>query len=348
MPGPGRLRGGTIPVTSHDVAAAAGVSQPTVSRALRNDPNIAEPTRQRVVEAARALGYVPNELGRSLSTRATRRVALVTDLDNPLWPLLVDQVHDELSKHAYSMTLLAERGDPADLETNLLSGWADGVIITSARTGARLPQELSRRGIPYVLVNRTIGREQGDASVADNVDGGRLAAQMLLDAGHRRFGALFGPADTSTGRDRERGFRDALDQAGHPLRDQHVAHGPFAWSHGREALPEVLRGRDRPTALFCANDIIAIGAMNTAHELGLSVPGDLALVGFDDLEEAAWPLLQLSTIRVPFAEMVRSAISMLLERLGGLTSPARLRTAPVEAVPRRTHLRGPVTRASRA
>ena len=336
-PRPARTHGGTIPVTSHDVAQAAGVSQPTVSRALRNDPQIAKTTRLRVLEAARALGYVPNELGRSLSTRATRRIALVADLDNPLWPLLVEQIHDELADRGYTMTLLAERGDPVGMEANLLSGWADGVIITSARMNARLPGRLDTRRIPYVLVNRTIDGLSSDAAVADNHAGGTAAARLLLAAGHRRLGALLGPTDTSTGRGRERGFRDALAEAGATMRDAHVRHGPFDYSHGRESLPTLLRGRNRPTALFCANDIIAIGAINTAHELGVRIPDDMALVGFDDLEQASWPVFDLTTIKVPFDDMMRSAVTMLLERLGGYQGTGRHTVHAIEPVLRRTH-----------
>ncbi len=328
---------GTGPATSHDVATAAGVSQPTVSRALRDDPTISAKTKTRVAEAAHSLGYVLNERGRNLSTRATQRIALVTDLDNPLWPMLVEQIHDELSTRGYTMTLLAERGDPADMQTNLLGGWADGVIITSARLPARLPTELHQRGVPFVLVNRTIDGFLADSAVADNTAGGRAAAQLLLAAGHTRLGALFGPTDTSTSRDRERGFRDALADAGVVLSPAHVRHGPFDYSLGRASLPSLLGGRDQPTAVFCANDIIAIGALNTAHELGVRVPEDIALVGFDDLEQASWPVFDLTTIKVPFDAMLRSAVTSLLDRLSGHEGDARQLVHPITRVLRGTH-----------
>ncbi|KAB8164514.1 LacI family DNA-binding transcriptional regulator [Streptomyces sp. 3MP-14] len=330
-------RRGTASVTSHDVARSAGVSQATVSRALRSDPSISAKTREKVLEAARVLGYVPNELGRSLSTRATRRIALVADLDNPLWPMLVGQIHDELAERGYSLTLLAERGDPVGMETQLLSGWADGVIITSANLHARLPKELAQRRVPFVLVNRTIDDPSADAAVADNAAGGRAAAQLLLEAGHTRLGALFGPTDTSTGQDRERGFREALAEAGVSLPKSRVVYGPFDFTHGRESLPALLRGRYRPTAVFCANDIIAIGAINTAHELGLRVPEDIALVGFDDLDQASWPVFNLTTIKAPFDAMLGSAVSMLVERLSGYRGKGRLQVHPIMPVLRGTH-----------
>lgn len=326
-------------VTSHDVARAAGVSQPTVSRALRDDPNIADKTKARVAEVARRLGYVPNELGRSLSLQATRRIAVVADLDNPLWPMLIEQLHDGLAESGYSMTLLAEHGDLQQFEQQLLGGWADGVIVTSARMRATLPFELRRRGVPFVLVNRVIKGLKADAAVADNVAGGRAAAQVLVEAGHTRMGALFGPQDTSTGRDREKGFREGLEQAGLTLPDSRVVHGEFDYTFGREALPRLLKGRYPATAIFCANDIIAIGALNTARQLGVSVPSDIALIGFDDLDQASWPVFDLTTIRIPFETLVRAAVARILQRLSGETGPPRVEVHPVTPVLRGTHLR---------
>lgn len=326
-------------VTSHDVAKAAGVSQPTVSRALRDDPNIAEATKAHVAAVAKKLGYVTNELGRSLSLQATKRVAVVADLDNPLWPMLIEQLHDGLAQSGYSMTLLAEHGDLQRFELQLLGGWADAVILTSARVGSALPVELRRRGVPFVLVNRTIKGLRADAAVADNVGGGRAAAHVLAEAGHTRVAALFGPQDTSTGRDREKGFRAGLDEAGLTLPVSRVVHGEFDYAFGRQALPLLLKGRHRATAIFCANDIIAIGALNTARQLGLSVPSDIAFVGFDDLEQASWPAFDLTTIRIPFETLVRAAVTRVLARLAGDTSPPRVEVHPVVPVLRGTHLR---------
>jgi LacI family transcriptional regulator len=344
MPGAASTRGTRTrrppQVGSRDVATDVGVSQATVSRALRGDPSVTEKTRLRVQEAAQRLGYVPNDLGRSLKNQATHRIAFVADLDNPLWSLLVAQAHDELARHGYTMTLLAEHGDPVKMSTYLASGWADAVIISSARLDARLPEMLAGRGVPFVLVNRTISGTTADAVVADNVHGGRAAAGVLAAAGHTRIGALFGPPETSTGRDREFGFRAGLAEAGLSLPPSRVMHGAFDYAFGREALTTLLRGRYRPTAVFCTNDIIAMGAINTAHELGLRIPDDLALTGFDDLEQASWPVYDLTTIKVPFEAMLRSAISMLLSRLAGDDSPARVDVHAVTAVLRGTHKTG--------
>lgn len=324
-------------VTSFDVARAAGVSQSTVSRALRGDPKIGRDTVKRVLAVAKQLDYVPSERARDLSTRTTRRIAMVVDLDNPLWSLLVSHLYDELDEHGYRLTLAAGHGDPSALEHHLLGGGVDGVIISTATLDSPLPAALRRRGIPAVLLHRFTNSPDADACVADNRAGGAAAGRMLLEAGHRSIGALFGPDQISTGQERTAGFREVLGDAGIELRDVHVRTGAFDLRGGQAMAAEILARPDRPSALFCFNDIVALGAMNAAAEAGLKVPDDLALVGFDDLPEAAWPIVQLSTVHVPFADMLTSAVSMLMERIGGHEGDGRRIIHPVRAVPRLTH-----------
>lgn len=327
-------------ITSFDVAKLVGVSQPTVSRALRDDPSISLATRVHVKQVAAELGYVPSERGRSLSTNATRRVAMVVDLDNPLWALLVRQLHEELARADYRLTLVAGSAETPGLEEQLLGGGVDGVILSTVPLDSSLPARIRRQELPVVLLNRTTDTLVCDAATADDTAGGALAAELLLEAGHERIGALFGPSNTSTATGRERGFRQALSDAGLELREHHVRYGPFDYAHGQQALPVLLEAEAPPTALFCANDVIALGAFDTARRLGLRVPGDLALVGFDDLEQASWASFQLSTIAVPFGDMVRTAVAMLLRRMAGLDGPVRAAVHPVTAVRRRSHLRG--------
>lgn len=325
-------------VTSFDVARAAGVSQPTVSRALRDDPGVASETRDRVRRVAVELGYVPSERGRSLSTRSTGRVAMVVDLDNPLWPLLVRRLHDALEAAGLRLTLLASRGRPVDLEGQLFGGGVDGVIMSTVTVDSPVPEQVRARGLPIVLLNRYVDDSPVAAAVADDHAGGMQAAELLVDAGHRDVGALFGPPTTSTGRGREEGFREGLEEAGIRLRDEWVWHGPFDYSHGRKGISHMVDLPERPTALFCANDVIALGAMDAARPLGMSVPGDLALVGFDDLDEASWTSFDLSTIAVPFDAMVDTAVRLLVAQIDGRGDAAGPIIHPVGAVERTSHL----------
>ncbi len=162
-------------VTSHDVARLAGVSQPTVSRALREDPRVSPDTRERVRLAAERLHYVPSAIGRSLSTRSTRRVAMVADLGNPLYPELMAPVHAALEQHGYRLVLFAEdeNMDEATAYDRLFDQSIDGVVLTTTRLNSTLPAALTRRRIPYVMLNRTIPGAEAVSCIADNVGGAR-------------------------------------------------------------------------------------------------------------------------------------------------------------------------------
>lgn len=326
-----------MPITSHDVARLAGVSQPTVSRALRGDPRISATTREKVEAAARALGYVPSEAGRSLSTRSTRQVAMVADLSNQLYPALVPTLHDTLGAAGYRLVLLAERTEQDDVLGRLLDRSVDGVLLTTTFLDSPLPAELRRHRVPFVYLNRIGELAPGDAASVDNRGGAAAAGRLLVGLGHTRVAAIFGAPSTSTGRDRETGFREALAEAGVPLPARRVRQGWFDHEHGEQGLRDLLAGGSRFTALFCGNDFIAVGAMAEAERHGIRVPDDLAVVGFDDLPMAAWPWLQLTTVRSPLAALAADAVHLLLRRLAGPDAPPEHRVHPAELVLRRSH-----------
>ncbi|MHB1537698.1 MAG: LacI family DNA-binding transcriptional regulator, partial [Solirubrobacteraceae bacterium] len=203
--------------TSHDVARLAGVSQPTVSRALADDQRVAEATRERVRAAALQLGYVPSTRGRSLSTRRSGQIAVVvSDLWNPFYAETVANVHEALETVGLRMVVLTEPPERRTAAERLLDGSVDGAILTTTLLHSPLPAELARRGLPHVLLNRDVDERDHDACVSDNRAGAASAAALLLQLGHTRIAAIFGPADTSTGRDRQDGFREALAAGGEP------------------------------------------------------------------------------------------------------------------------------------
>jgi LacI family transcriptional regulator len=307
--------------TSHDVALAAGVSQPTVSRALRGDPSVAETTRQRVLDVARALGYVPSERGRSLSTRRSGRIGVVVeDLGNPFYFELLDALHDRLERSDNRMVVLtAGRGDPQRLE-RLVDGSTDGVVLTTTLLDSELPARLLDRRFPFVLLNRIVDDIAVDSCSVANIDGAASIAAALVRHRHHRIGAIFGPSNTSTGRDREIGFCQELDKHGIVLRADSTQRGPFTHETGHRAIGKLLSNRPRPTAVFCANDVIAIGALNGARALGIRVPDELSIVGFDDIAMAAWEVFQLTTVRQDLHAMCNTAIDLLLARI---TEPDR-------------------------
>jgi LacI family transcriptional regulator len=327
-------------VTSHDVARLAGVSQPTVSRALRDQKGVSMVTRVRIREAAKALGYVPSQIGRSLATRTTGRVGVVSaELCNPFYPALIEPLHDALAALGYRMILVTDRGD-AEIELEpLIDGSLDGVVLSTSEVGSSLPFELAKRGLPHVMLNRTVDGARTDECVSDNVAGAEAVADFLVDFGHTRIGAVFGPEATSTGRERTTGFRRRLAERGVPLSPDYVRTGEFHQDTGRAALDELMAVKPPPTALFCANDVIAFGVCAAAAAAGVDIPAQLTVVGFDDIPMASWEVFSLTTMRVDLSVMGQRTATLLAERIADPELPPRRVVLPVELVLRGTHSR---------
>jgi LacI family transcriptional regulator len=331
-------------VTSHDVARLAGVSQPTVSRALRGEPGVSEATTQRIRQAATQLGYVPMQSGRNLATRETRRIGIVAgELTNPFFSTLVGPLHTCLEKVGYRTILLTDDGDAAlDIEP-LIDGTLDGVLLTTSNLDTPLTYELQRRGVPFVQVGREVDGAVSDVCVFDNLGGARAVAELFAELGHSRIGAIHGPRETSTGRDRERGLREALAEAGLVIPRTRSARGSFDYDTGYEALGTLMAGKSRPTAIFCANDVIALGALNAANRLGLDVPGELTIVGFDNIAMSGWDVFQLTTVTLDFHQMATTSCDLLLDRIRRPSAPFKREVIPVSLALRRTHATAPAS-----
>lgn len=327
-----------MPVTSHDVARLAGVSQPTVSRALRDRRGVSEATRHAVREAARALGYVPSQAGRALSTRTAGRVGIVSaELGNPFYPALIGPLSDGLATAGYRTILVTDRGDvPVEIEP-LVDGSLDGVVLTTAERESTLPAELHRRGLPYVLVNRAVDDVDADSCVVDNRAGAASVADLLAELGHRHVAAVLGPDTTSTGHEREVGFRDRLGELGVALPRHLVRRVAFDADAGHRALASLLAERPRPTAVFCGNDVIAFGARNAARIAAVRIPEDLTVVGFDDIPMAGWAVFDLTTVRTDLAAMARHAVALLVDRMASPDRPPRRELLTPDLVLRGTH-----------
>ncbi|MFJ4172798.1 LacI family DNA-binding transcriptional regulator [Microbacterium sp. NPDC089696] len=303
-------------VTSRDVARLAGVSQPTVSRALRDDARVSEATKLRVREAAQLLGYVPSEAGRALSSGRTRRIGLLlTDLDNQFYSHIIAPVHRELEALGYQLMLHTETADNDTIVERLLANGLDGVILATTTVDSVAPLRLRDRGLPFVYFNRTGSFVDADSAVVNSVPGYREAVRAAVALGHRRMGAVLGPSNTSTAQGREASLRDALLAEGLQLDERDVRRAPYGAEEGEVAAAELLAGPDRPTVLFCGNDVVAYGALNAAHRAGLRVPEDLSVIGFDDLPEAAWPIIDLATVGYDIVGMARAAADLIVRRI---------------------------------
>ena len=317
-------------VTSHDVARLAGVSQPTVSRALRDSPKVSEETKHRVREAAKALGYVPSETGRALSSGRTRRIGLLlTDLENQFYPHVIAPMHHELEAFGYQLVLLTETTDTATVAERLISNGLDGVLLATTTVDSVVPVRLRDRGVPFVYFNRTADAMEADSATVDPVPGMSEVAGQIAGLGHRRVGAIFGPRNTSTALQRETALRDALDEEGLAIGAGATHRGPFDFDTGYQGA-KLLLGRDpRPTVIVCGNDVVALGALNAASDLGVSVPDEVSMVGFDDLPAAGWPLVRLTTVAFDLDAMARKAASLLVRRIEA-EEPAAVRARRVQ------------------
>jgi LacI family transcriptional regulator len=323
--------------TSIDVAELAGVSQPTVSRALRDDPRVAGETRDRVRRAAATLRYVPSQRGRALATRKTDRIGVVvSSLANPLDSQLLDLVQGGLAAAGLHMIVFTD-GDEELGPGRLLDGSIDGVILTTAGLDSELGNELRARELPLVMLGHHTDAHNVDVCAADNVGGAALAADELAALGHSQIGAIFGPSATSTGRDRRRGFSEALAGHGLELRAEAVREGPFSYDFGRAALAELMSLEAPPTAVFCGDDTIALGAINLARALDLKIFEQLSLIGFGDIALAGWELFALTTVSQNLALLTDLAVQRMRLRLDAPQSaPARFKVR-TELVRRSTH-----------
>lgn len=320
------------------MARAAGVSQSTVSRALRGDSSVSVATRERIEQVAASLGYVPIESGRNLSTRATKRVGIVSpDLTNQFYPEVIEPMRKALDRAGYRMILMPVNDHDEDGLRSLADGSVDGAIFMTTLLGDRLPSLVASRGVPAVLVNRELDRPYLDTSVVDNHGGAQLVGDLLMSLGHRRIGAILGPADTSTSRDREAGFRMQLAEGGIALPSEMMFRGEFIHETGDRGIDALMSTSEPPTAVFCLNDVVAIGALSGLRRRGL-VPGrDVTVVGFDDISMAAWDVFALTTVRCGLVGLAEAAVDLLLKRIADPSRELERVVASSELVLRGTH-----------
>ncbi len=316
------------PVTSYDVAKRAGVSQSTVSRALRGDVRVVVETRDRIREIASEMGYVPHIMARSLITRKSSSIAIISgDLRNPSYPTLVNTLQSEFARDNYRVLLMSDRteGDHENDVLALRGGLVDGVIFNSARIDSPMIGALIEWNIPVVVLTRDVDAQDAsrvDRVTSDNIGGGRLIADLLVDLGHKRIGVVGGPLDNPSVQLRERGFRDGLASHGVELDESLVLRGVVDPSTGLDIGRTLLGAPEPPTAVFCATDYMAMGMLDAANRCGRRVPEDVQVVGYNDLDMASWSMFDLTTVRQPLEDMARAAAKRLLARIDGDRSAA--------------------------
>ncbi len=304
-----------------DVAKLAGVSPSTVSRALNSFPGISERTRQKVIEAAKKLNYKPNYRGQILTTRSTKNIGLlITDITNPFFPELVRGAEETASESSYTI-LLGNTSESVEKETNYLDffsrGPVDGVIISASRIPNEHIINLAEEGLPIVVINRILEHPKISYISTDMEKGGYLATKHLIELGHIRIAFINGPSHSEAAKRRFLGYKKALTEAKIEYDPDLASFNiPVAESGYREAI-KLLNTKNPPTSIFTYNDLMAFGVMKAVKDLGLKIPDDLSIVGFDDIFFSSFTDPPLTTIRQLKEELGKKAVELLLELMKG-------------------------------
>jgi len=311
-------------VTIKDLAHEVGLSYATVSRALNNHPRISQNTKERVLRAAQDLGYRPNYFAKSLVKRKSNLIGLlVYDFRNTFYPELIRIIQDRAEELGY-WVIQGSTDDKLDksnsLITSMMNTGVDGIIIASVREDDPTVKNLFDVGFPVVLVNRRIHAEVGDYVVLDNEDGAYLAVKHLYKLGHRRIGMIKGPSFTSTGEERYIGYLKAIQDSGLPFEDGLIKEGFFREDVGHQLAKRLMSMSNPPDSILCGDDEIAMGAMRALDDMGLRVPDDVALLGFDDSHISSHPRIQLTTISQDVTKMGSLATEILIRRIEGRSS----------------------------
>jgi LacI family transcriptional regulator, galactose operon repressor len=311
-----------VDVTIKDVASRAGVSPMTVSRVINDSDRVSPETERRVREAIAELGYIPSRLARGLSGRRTGTLAvIVPDVANPFFTLIVRAAEEVARRSSYRVILCDTRADLAverDVIEELIAHRVEGIAIApvSDRSKPHLAR-LTRFGVPFVLIDRTVTGIEGDAVVGDSVGGAQRLVEHLVGLGHRRIGLIVENDEVSSARERRRGYESALEVAGLPLDPALVVEATPDPDGGFDGMGRLLSTENPPSAVFAVNNLVALGAIEAVRNAGLHVPDNIALVCFDDIELASRLYPFLTALEQPAERFGTLGTQLLLERIQG-------------------------------
>ena len=308
-------------VSIKDIARAAHVSHSTVSRALRNSPLVKPATSAIIHKIAGEQGYTVSAVARSLVTRRTNTIGVVvTSIADPFVGEIVNGIEEVALAHDYSLFLATCHADPAR-EVRAVRSFqerrVDGILVNASRVGALYLPLLEEMKVPIVLINNEHPGQFVHSVTIDNLNAGRVAARHLVELGHKRIGYLGNRFGLQADMERFSGYRQILEEADIGFQPELVAHGDGRPEGGMSAMERLLALPEPPTAVFCYNDMEAIGALRAVREHGLTVPGDVSVVGLDDLFLASYTDPPLTTIQQPKHQMGRLAVEILLQLLSG-------------------------------
>jgi LacI family repressor for deo operon, udp, cdd, tsx, nupC, and nupG len=339
------------PVSIKDIARAANVSYSTVSRALQNSPLVGRKTTEKIQRIAQQSHYRASAVARSLVTSKTRTIGVVvTTVSDPFVAEVVAGIEEMAESQRYSVFLANCNADPVR-EARVVDSFeerrVDGIIVMASRVGALYMPHLLKMKIPIVLLNN-FGQGEFVYSVGiDNLSASRDAVAHLIRLGHRRIAYIGDHSGFQSDTDRFGGYRQALQQADIPFQPELVAHGDGKPAGGEQGMYQILSLSERPTAVFCYNDMSALGALRAARSQKLRVPEDISLIGFDDLFLASYAYPPLTTVRQPMAHMGRLATEIVLKLLSGASCEFNLKV-PGELIVRESTAPPPASASTNA
>jgi LacI family transcriptional regulator len=326
-------------VTLVDVAEDADVSRATASLVARESDLVADSTRERVLASMDKLGYVYNRAAANLRSKTTRAIGLaITDIKNPFFAELAVDIESYLDQDGYEVLLTntAEKLEKQSRLLEMMHGYqVDGVLLCPTRgTSPDAIEKLRRWKLPFVLITRYVAGIEADYVGAENARGAKMATQHLLDHGHRRIAFIGGPAESSARRDREKGYRTALRQAGVKAEEHLSAISPVTREGGYEAVQRLIEHAHPPSAALCYNDVVAFGTMLGLQAEGIQPGEDFAVVGFDNISDSASWRPALTTVSIPPWQIGERAVQLLLERIAHPEASHRHLTLSPELVVR--------------
>lgn len=328
-------------LTLEDIAEQAGVSRSTVSRVVNDDPNVSDKVRKRVQEVIQSTGYHPHAAARSLASHRSRMIGLVVPrsvsnfFTDPYFPLFVHGVAQACNQHNYTLGFfLVETNEDEKRILPRISnrGLLDGIVLQTPRMGDELIDHLVKLNFPVVVAGRPFNPEGVSYIDVDNVQAAKNAVCYLIRQGYKRIGTITGRMISTTGIDRLEGYRQAILEQGWVVEEALMAEGDFSEMSGYLAMKKILEVR--PDAVFAASDSLAIGAIRAVQEAGLSVPQDIAFIGFDDLPIASQFEIKLTTIRQPIVQFGSKAVEALIDLVENGIKPSRRIIVDTELVVR--------------
>lgn len=305
--------------TIKDVAKLAGVSTTTVSHVINKTRFVAEDTTKAVWDAIQALHYSPSAVARSLKVNTTKSIGMIiTTSEAPFFAEIVLAVEEYCYRQGYSLFLCNTQNNPEKIQNHLdmlIKKRVDGVLVMCTEYTENSLTLFNGTNIPMVIMDWGRHDEKSDRILDNSFEGGYLATKHLIDNGHKEIGVIAGNLEKTTARDRFNGFLEAMKEANLPVRQEWITEGDFEPEDGYECMNNLFRLEKLPTAIFCFNDVMALGAISAITERGLSVPNDISIIGYDNIHNSRFYAPPLTTIHQSKSRLGTQALNLLLERI---------------------------------